>query len=927
VSESVAAAETAYRRCLEETDQDLKRRLQDIHTASGEREGKVRQDHQDTVARAEQELKRVAAGAGLWAAPWDDPRWAEYRPTAEPPPVARFGSLTVTGSATSTSFETPALIPFTSGQSMVFRTSRDGKVQAVAAVQALTLRLLALVPPGKLRLLLIDPMGLGENLAMFMNLAQKPIEMPELVGDKVWTEQHDIEKRLADLSGHMEMVFQTYLRGHYESMEQYNREAGEVAEPYRLVVVMDFPVNFSEDAAKRLVSIASKGPRCGVYAVVLVDTDQPPPHGFNLADLEVSAHVVMRGPTRFVWQDPGFATMVLELDAPPSRETFERLIHTIGAAAKEASKVEVPFDKIMPPAAAWWRSDSASGLEVPIGRAGARELQHFEVGQGTAQHALVAGRTGSGKSTLMHTLITGLAMAYPPEELELYLVDFKKGVEFKDYATHLLPHARVVAVESEREFGLSVLQGLDAELERRGEAFRSAGCNALADYRRSTSARLPRVLLLVDEFQEFFTEDDGIARQAAVLLDRLARQGRAFGMHVLLGSQTLAGAYSLARSTIDQMAIRIAMQCSEADSRLILSEDNPAARLLSRPGDAFYNAMSGEKEGNRRFQVAWLHDDQRKAYLKQIHDFAQAQGAALRKPIVFEGNAPARLEEKDDHPLKALLALGEWPVPPPAVPAWLGEPIAIKEPTAALFSRHAGRNLIIVGRDEASARGMLTSALLSLAAQHHPEDVRFYLSDMAGMSGDDVTLPTLKEALPHEVRLVPRRRLEETLQEIHAIVAERAKEDRPGGPAIYFVLVGIQRARDLRRDDDFSSYHKEEGVPPSPPELFRGILRDGAEVGVHVLAWADSGAALGQVVDRKGMNEFGLRVALAMPDRDSSDLLDSSAAAKLGPYRALLMDEERPGVLEKFRPYEKPSVAWLADMGRRLRDRSRNRVG
>lgn len=931
VTDAVAAAETAYRRCLEQVEQDLNRRILDIRTASGEREAKVRQDHQDAVARAEQEFKRVAAGAGLWAAPWDDPRWAEYQPAAEPPPVARFGSLTVTGSATSTSFETPALIPFTSGQSMVLRTSRDGKARAVAAVQALTLRLLALVPPGKLRLLLIDPVGLGENLAMFMNLAQKPVEMPELVGDKVWTEQHDIEKRLADLSSHMEMVFQTYLRGHYESMEQYNREAGEVAEPYRLVIAVDFPANFSEDAAKRLVSIASKGPRCGVYAVVLVDTDQPLPHGFNLADLESSAHVIMRGPTRFVWQDSEsefeFATMPLELDAPPPREMFERLIQAIGANAKEASKVEVPFEKIMPPVAEWWKGDSASALEVRIGRAGARDWQHFKVGQGTAQHALVAGRTGSGKSTLMHTLITGLAMAYPPEELELYLVDFKKGVEFKDYATYLLPHARVVAVESEREFGLSVLQGLDADLERRGEAFRSAGCNALADYRRSAGARLPRVLLLVDEFQEFFTEDDGIARQAAVLLDRLARQGRAFGIHMLLGSQTLAGAYTLARSTIDQMAVRIALQCSEADSRLILSEDNPAARMCSRPGDAFYNAMSGAKEGNQRFQVAWLHDDQRKVFLKQIHDFAQAQGAALRKPIVFEGNAPARLEEKDDHPLKALLALGEWPVPPPAVPAWLGEPIAIKEPTAALFGRHAGRNLIIVGRDEASARGMLTSALLSLAAQYHPEDARFYVSDMAGMSGDDAALLVLKDALPHEVRLVPRRRLEETLQEIHAIVAERAKEDRPGGPAIYFVLVGLQRSRDLRRDDDFSSYHKEEGAPPSPPELFRGILRDGAEVGVHVLAWADSGAALGQVVDRKGMNEFGLRVALAMPDRDSNDLLDSSAAAKLGPYRALLLDEEKPGVLEKFRPYDKPGVEWLADVGRRLRSRPHQRTG
>src|SRR5437868_10194727 len=109
---------------------------------------------------------------------------------------------------------------------------------------------------------------------------------------------------------------------------------------------------------------------------------------------------------------------------------------------------------------------------------------------------------------------------------------------------------------------------------------------------------MPRIVLIVDEFQEFFVEDDKIAQEAALLLDRLVRQGRAFGIHVLLGSQTLGGAYSLARSTIDQMAIRIALPCSETDAHLILSKDNGAARLLSRPGEAIYHDANGRLEGN-----------------------------------------------------------------------------------------------------------------------------------------------------------------------------------------------------------------------------------------------------------------------------------------------------------------------------------------
>ncbi|MBI1914481.1 MAG: AAA family ATPase, partial [Planctomycetes bacterium] len=286
-----------------------------------------------------------------------------------------------------------------------------------------------------------------------------------------------------------------------------------------------------------------------------------------------------------------------------------------------AGRVEVPFEFIAPPPEQRWTGDSRLGLDVALGRAGATKRQYLRLGQGTSQHVLVAGKTGSGKSTLLHALITNLALLYSPDEVELYLVDFKKGVEFKTYAVHELPHARVVAIESEREFGLSVLQRLDAELRLRGERFRDTRAQDLNAYRQARPGeRIPRILLIVDEFQEFFVEDDRMSQEASQLLDRLVRQGRAFGLHVLLGSQTLGGAYSLARSTIDQMAVRIALQCSEADAHLILSEGNSAARLLSRPGEAIYNDANGRVEGNNPFQVVWLPDARREAYLGQLRE-------------------------------------------------------------------------------------------------------------------------------------------------------------------------------------------------------------------------------------------------------------------------------------------------------------------
>src|SRR5204863_7955027 len=196
----------------------------------------------------------------------------------------------------------------------------------------------------------------------------------------------------------------------------------------------------------------------------------------------------------------------------------------VGRSSVDSNRVEMPFAEVAPDDARLWSLETTAELRVPIGRTGATKFQHLALGKGTRQHVLIAGKTGSGKSTLFHVIITNLALWCSPEQVEFYLVDFKKGVEFKSYAANRLPHARVIAIESDREFGLSVLQRLDEELRRRGELFRGHGVQDLAGYKRAGGREsVPRSLLIIDEFQEFFVEDDRIAQGAALLLDRIVR--------------------------------------------------------------------------------------------------------------------------------------------------------------------------------------------------------------------------------------------------------------------------------------------------------------------------------------------------------------------------------------------------------------------
>src|SRR5262245_10238305 len=579
------------------------------------------------------------------------------------------------------------------------------------------LRFLTALPPGKVRFTVIDPVGLGDNFAAFMHLADYD---EQLIASRIWTESTHIDQRLSDITGHMEDVIQKYLRHQFKTIEEYNEAAGEVAEPYRVLVVANFPTNFTADAARRLVSIVNSGSSCGVFTLVSVDARMSMPHGFVLSDLEQACLNLVWENDKFIFKDEVLEKFDLAPDGPPDPVSLARIVHAVGARAREAHRVEVPFDMVAPSAEKVWTGTTRDGITVAIGRAGATKIQSLGLGRGTSQHGLIAGKTGSGKSTLLHAIITNLSLIYSPDEIELYLIDFKKGVEFKPYAEQHLPHARVVAIESEREFGLSVLQRLDAELKIRGDKYRTAGVNDVASYRTERpNERLPRILLIVDEFQEFFVEDDKLAQEAALLLDRLVRQGRAFGLHVLLGSQTLGGAYSLARSTIDQMAVRIALQCSEADAHLILSKDNAAARLLGRPGEAIYNDANGLVEGNNVFQIVWMDDDRRDQMLEQVQRLTglhKLRPAAL--PVVFEGNLPA--DVRNNVHANRLLAEPAWPAPPRAAPAWLGEAIAIKDPTAAVFRRQTGSNLLVIGQQEEAALGVLATALVSLAAQFAP---------------------------------------------------------------------------------------------------------------------------------------------------------------------------------------------------------------
>lgn len=936
-AEQSARARELYEQTRLETIQAADQKLAAQQASFQQRRNAFQNDWQRAFSAAKLELTAIRREIEKVCPDWKSRGWFDWQPPEELSRAVSFGRMTLDlrplfGETVATDpdlagqnleLSAPALLGFPHGASLFIRSQEKGNARAIELLQVAVLRLLTTVPPGKLRLTIIDPVGLGQNFAAFMHLADFD---EALVSHRIWTEPHQIEQRLGDLTAHMETVIQKYLRSEFATIEEYNAKAGEIAEPFRLLVVANFPTAFTENAARRLASIISAGPRCGVYTLMTAEAGATLPGGLKPADLTQNANIFAATSEGITWRDPDFETLPLVTEEFPPADWCKNVLQRVGAAAVKAKRVEVPFEAIAPTPDRYWTYDSRKGVDVPLGRAGATQLQHLKLGQGTAQHVLIAGKTGSGKSTLLHALIVNAALRYSPDELELYLIDFKKGVEFKTYVTHELPHAKVVAIESEREFGLSVMQRLDAEMNARGEMFRELGVQDIAGF-RNAGGQLPRILLLVDEFQEFFVADDRLSQDASLLLDRLVRQGRAFGIHVHLGSQTLGGAYSLARSTLGQMAIRIALQCSEADANMILNEDNSAARLLSRPGEAIYNDANGMVEGNHPFQVVWLPDDRREEFLRRVQELDQKHPPAVpRRQIVFEGMQPADLTKNLE--LAELIALPA-PAEAPRVPqAWLGEPLAIQSATSISFQRRSGANMLWLGQNDEAVTGMMLAALTGLIAQlPAPADATadsvlpLQIFDGGAIDGPQAgPFRRLARLMPNRVKLAGITDIKPALNDLFAELERRRADvtaSAVGTPPVFVFFYDLSRFRELRRQEDdfggfsgFSSGGSGEKPAPKPDKQFAELLREGPAYGIHLLVWCDTLTNFNRTLDRQGLREFDTRVLLQMSAADSSLLIDVAAASQLGRRRALLHREDE-GRLEKFRPFAVPSDEWL----------------
>lgn len=853
----------------------------------------------DRLAAAEPSFPVEIAG-------WESPQWQGWTPRQDIGRVLRLGTVVGDGS-----IRVPATVAFPGSSSVV--VTHDGRRdEAVALTQSLLLRTVTSFPPAACDFTFIDPAGLGEAVAPFLHLKDYD---ESLVRGRALTQPQHIQAGLDEIVVHIETVVQQYLRSRFESLDDYNDEAGEVAERYRVVVLLDALNALEERHWPTLTSIIQHGPRSGVFVIACDDqrlVALAPPNA-------IRAYLGSTGIT--FTGGPEAPDLVVQSDAPPAltfnagegdpENLFTRLVTGVGTASRGASVQSVTLDRVLAltersadrpeattlpvvsrPVVAdrpdtWWGADATDRLSAPAGRAGARDVLAVSFDSRKLASALVVGAPGMGKTTLLHATILSLALHYSPEELELYLLDSKQGVEFKVYET--LPHAKAVAIRNEREFGVSVLQGLRDELDRRAALIKGATSGGEVDlpgYRRHTGKRLPRILMVADEFHELFEQVDRLGQEAAALLDDLIRQGRSYGIHVLLGSQTLSGVEALPRHTLQLVQGRIAFACREQDAELVMSEDNREVRTLSRIGDGIWNPERGTPDANVRFQGLFIPAADRVKLVKQLTDHARETGLG-GAPVVFDGDEAFPL---DDFRIEAFTADSE-----KVVHVRVGEPCALSGPVWTRMPRRPGANLLTVADDRTT--GALLHCVLAASRGLGPRG-RIHVIDLLGEPD-----PLLDVFAADDTVTVSRRRaLGDVFAEITAEIDARVSLDDYTQPPVLLVLRAIKGLRDPDAElHDGRSFN----------DLLEAIVENGPEVGIHTLVLADTAAAVDRRLSHRAIREFGLVVAGRMSESDSERLIGTGDASQLRAHQALMWDDAESS-LHRLRCYDAAGPDWFS---------------
>ncbi len=515
-------------------------------------------------------------------------------------------------------FLLPKVYPFPP-KSLYIEHEKDGQF-----LREMLMRLLSSVPLVQLEVILVDALSLGGIFNLARRLLHKDNDF--IYQQRILTESKEIEEALKHLYEYLKANLQEKLAG-YKDFAHYNEEA---TDPLPLKALFLSGVDaLSQNVLYYLEKIMRFGSKNGVLSFVNLESEK---NNQSAEDLKRYAEF-FKDRTSFerfkylnveVINDQGIKSQHMQ-DFADKIKAYYRQKKEVKRELKDLQK-----DK------EFWTESSQFKVSVPVGW----DINHkevcFEIGN-AQNHTLICDHSGSGKSNFLHVLIQNLAFYYAPDEVQLFLLDYKEGVEFNAYTDPILEHARLVSVASSISYGITFLKWLCDEIQKRADRFKQFNVKDLSDYRKHDE--MPRLIVVIDEFQVLFSDNSTKGKESVERsLNTLLKKGRSYGVHLVLATQTMRGG-EIDSSIKAQIANRIALPMDADDSTKILDDD--AACELVRPEDIFNN-NGGHQKYHIKMSIPKAPDDF-KSFLTKIHaEFNQRNLAPIDRKI-YNGEAALKM--------------------------------------------------------------------------------------------------------------------------------------------------------------------------------------------------------------------------------------------------------------------------------------------
>ena len=538
-----------------------------------------------------------------------------------------------------------------------------------------------------------------------------------------------------------------FIAGRSKSLFEYTRQSGNFEFPFTWYIDFNFPDapdnKLLEDMKELFVNATAAG-----YSFLFVTTSNGYGKLKELASQYTQTSLVHIDTDQGLYEKDGLQTSFLDFGAP-SPEQIYNFMTALKDYYDKGDAINNRIDSVFAAKGVDLR-DASKKLSIPMALDSRGRLVDLELGGEGSVHGFISGGTNSGKSTLLHTIILSACLHYHPNDLEIWLVDYKQ-TEFYLYKKQTPPHIKLIGASKTPDFTFSLLDKIEGEANRRTELMNRFEAQNLEEYRKHKGepgyVPITRLFIVIDEFHEM---SQFVSSQVEYKdkLENILREYRAQGVTCLLADQTFQNGLSgLTPAAKNQIGLRIAMRNETAPQeiketlevdRALYSDSMQRTIAIMNQGDFLMKVYVR----NARGELTDIRLEKFRGLYTKGEDIAPI-GKALR--ALYKGqyhDSLIYINTKEQVPwdigdLQAVDALE--PLRYPNIRLYLGRPATLRPCFGVDLGRQPNENLAVVGGTAFQRWELLASVLRS--CQYRNYKLLVFLaeySDLANEFGPEI---------------------------------------------------------------------------------------------------------------------------------------------------------------------------------------------